>query len=365
MKCPFSGITYTANFTKHVALGGTSPHPMFALGAPALVKVAQSILIDSKATSEEIHLIGCALVAKLPLVAWDCDLLEYKELSFWHSFWLDKLEPLAALVHRISGRNLTYVTKFHVYANAQEGCSMQNLSEWIKAANAAMNERTMGITEEARKRNREFNAAIQENDYLSEAHCAEIIHKGIHGSLLTSKEENLFPELIAKWAARVGEFPQTKFQLPSGKKISIAQHWTNILVKGFKRDGSGLVDLICEDITPGDIEEIMEHCSVNIPNDNTFAIIFLRELGKMYDALAEFRAPKMAMSSSMLELLLSEGDGEVSAVARNAALRNTDPLAPKREDFQTLSSYLQAKKAYNESKGAAASSTPTDFQVEI
>lgn len=108
----------------------------------------------------------------------------------------------------------------------------------------------------------------------------------------------------------------------------------------------------------------MEHCSVNIPNDNTFAIVFLRELGKLYEAMAEFKTPKV-MSSSVLQLLLSEGDNEVSSVAQTSQLCNTDPLAPKKADFPTLTAYLNAKKAYNATKGDAVTGESSDFSVEL
>ena len=356
MKCSLSGLEYKVSF-----LSGSvsAPHPIFSLSTKEVVAAFLPKFSALELSNEELHLFGCFLTSKLPLVSWDYPLLESDSLENWAGFWLKHVEKLAALLNRIEGKSLSYLAQFHVTLDV-DGSSIRNLPEWIKAAHDIINERTMPITDEARKRNKEFRANLGENEYLSEHHCTEIIKKGLQGSLLTKKEEKLFPELLAKWAAQTGEFPHTKFQLPNGRKLSIYQHWINILTKAFQKDGLGLVDLLCEDVTPGDIEEILEHCVVNIPNDNSHAITFFRELGKLQSALEEFRptglsakAIKKASSADLLSLL---GGDEVSPLAQPANIVNNDPNAPKKADFPSLAAYLKAKKAYSQSAGSQNSS---------
>lgn len=373
LTCKLSGLTFIADGVPHsqeIGFIPTSIHPILSLQEPEVRKIYNAMQLDTQTTPAQRHLVGTYYLSKLPLESWDVPLLSLADLETFDTFWarnLEKLVTLVAKTHCFSRDSLPIrrLPKFHITKTrkGEERSSVFNLGEWIKAAELALTELSGGTSEEARKRNREFNAKINENVYLSDAHKSEIISRGLRGSLLTKKESSVFSELIASWAARAGEFPSDNIKLPSGKRTTIRQHWINILQLAFQPNGTGMLDLLTDDVTMGDIDELLEHCTCNIPNDTTHAILFFKELGQLASALEEYKMPAKKTTAQMLELL----NDEVSSIPQTPKkLDNIDPAAPKREDYATLSEFLRAKVAYSAGKETPNVGTiTTDIYVEI
>lgn len=368
--CQLSGLEFTASQLNFLTANKNSKlhsikHPIFSLTVKEVLDQLPFASHMGALHAEDTHLVGTFLLSKLPIAKWEVPLLStLYPISYWESFWLKNMQPLSQLALQLEGKTWKRLPQFNIYAEDCIGAApASNLADWIKETHSVIREQTQPISDEARKKNREFNAAITEHTYLSEAHCKEIIQKGLQGSLLSAKETKMFPSLLAKWARKVGEFPSARIQLASGKKVTIADFWESTLEKGFKLDGTGLIDLIVSDITVGDIEEILEHCTTTIlQDDSVISMAFFKELANIADALQDFRSPSVATKraismSSGEELLNLISGGEVSNSDNFKSLRQTDEHSPKREDYKSMKDYLAARREYSASKtGATADS---------
>lgn len=359
--CSLSGLTFTTSLLSTFAQSKHSKaiiqHPIFSLSQTEVRELSYSLpTFPVETNPSELHLIGTYFLSKLPIEHWTCPLLSTTyDLDYWHTFWLKHIEQLMAVAMRLDGKEWKRVCKFNI--SCDHGAPASNLKDWLTDANLVIAELTMPISEEARKKNREYNAVIHDTTYFSEGHCMEIIQRGLQGSLLSAKETKEYPSILAKWARRVGEFPVTRITLANGRKMALADFWEDVLVKGFKLDGTGLIDLLVSDITVGDVEEILEHCSTTILQDNTvMASSFFKELGNLAEALHEFRNPvpsRMKIStstSSELLALLGADSGNLSGGDNFKSLRQTDELSPKRENYNSMKEYLAARKVYAASK---------------
>lgn len=367
--CTLSGITFETSACSFIAADKNSKlsntiHPIFSLSASEVIKQIPTGAYAGFMSEEDLHLVGTFLLSKFPVLRWEAPLLsETYGLSYWCPLWLKNLEGMIRLATQLEGKSWKKLPQFNVNTEFVGDCGAapaSNLADFIKESQLVIRELSAPISEEARKLNRQYAAAINEHVYYSEAHIKEIIQKGLQGSLLNSKETKEYPKLIAGWARRVGEFPVAKLTLLSGRKVCIADFWEDILIKGFKLDGSGLIELLAGDITVGDVEEILEHCSTTIlQDDSVMASAFFRELANIAEALEEFRNPmpskrviSTASSSELLDLL-GTGSGEVSRNDNFKSLRQADEDAPKRADYGSMKDYLAARKAYSASKGAS------------
>lgn len=368
--CQLSGIEFTTSACSFIQADKNSKlsntiHPIFSLAASEVIKQIPTGAYAGFMSEEDLHLVGTFLLSKFPVLRWEAPLLsETYGLSYWCPLWLKNLEAMVRLATQLEGKNWSKLPQFNVNTEYVGDCGAapaSNLSDYIKSAQTEIAALSAPISEEARKLNRQYAAAINEHVYYSEAHVKEIIQKGLQGSLLNNKETKEYPKLIAAWARRVGEFPTAKVTLLSGRKVVIADFWENILTKGFKLDGSGLIELLVGDVTVGDVEEILEHCTTTIlQDDSVMASNFFRELANIAEALEEFRNPmpskrKISTSSSaeLLDLLGDTSTGEVSRNDNFKSLRQADEDAPKKADYGSLKEYLAARKAYAASKGAS------------
>lgn len=370
--CHLSGIQFETSACGFIQSNpqsklSTTTHPIFSMAASEVIKqLPQQATYAAFMAQEDLHLIGTFLLSKLPTVRWEAPLLSQSyNLEHWQAFWLRNIESLMQLTLQIEGKQWSKLPQFSIFTNAfEEGAApASNLADYIKDAQLVIRELSAPISDEARKLNRQYAAAINEHVYYSEAHVKEIIQKGLQGSLLNNKETKEYPKLVAAWARRVGEFPSAKVTLLSGRKVMIADFWEDILIKGFKLDGSGLIELLVGDVTVGDVEEILEHCTTTILQDGSvMASNFFHELSNVAEALTEFRNPmpsKRVMSTSTsaeLLTLLGASDGDVSNGDNFKSLRQTDEHSPKRAEFATMKEYLAARKAYAASKDASAAS---------
>lgn len=367
-QCNLSGLIFATSFLTGVTANPHSKvsnvvHPIMSLTVSEVLPQLPSVPYMVAMPAEDTHLLGTFLLSKLPVSRWEAPLLsETFPLTYWEGFWHKHMQKLVKIATQLEGKSWnSKLPLFSVATDAYESgaAPASNLGDWLTTAELEISAFTAPISDEARKKNREYQAAITENTYYSEAHIADIIRKGLQGSLMSAKETKEYPSLIAKWARKVGEFPVSKIQLASGRKVILADLWEDILIKGFKLDGSGLIDLLVGDVTVGDVEEILEHCSVTIlRDDSVMASTFLRELAKIAEALEEFRNPmpskraiSTASSSELLDLLGS--NGEVSEVDSYKSLRQADKDEPQRADFKSIKDYLAARKAYSAAKGAA------------
>lgn len=358
VKCPLSGVSFQATFFEQAF--GKTPHPIFATGARKTIGTLLPMAASEKLSSEETHLFGCFLLSKLPIERWDASLLELAPLSYWSTFWSKHLERLSSTVLRLEAKEISKLPTLVIFSKlSAEGKPLGNMKDWLVELNLRIEEYYSPISAEAKKRNKVFRSEIGETQYSTEEACNSLIEKALRGSLLSPREKDKFPEIIASWAARVGEFPQTYFTQVSGEKITLSNFWKNIIRSAFDtRPGSyGVANILTDGVTVEDLDELLEHCQVNIPVGTLQSRALFLELEKVKEVINEFRPSNSGKASSLntsVEILSSKevADilGEVSTVAPITLMKETDPLAPKKEDYPTLSAFVKARARYAELK---------------
>lgn len=361
MKCPLSGISF--QFSSFQTLEVKQLHPLFSCKPKEVIGTYLAPALSGKLVPHEVHLFGTFLLSQLPVERWDRPLLDLASLEYWETFWAKHLEKLSSAILRIDGKEISRLPVFAVQCRASsEGQPLGNMKDWLTELHLRIAEYYEPISDEAKKRNKVFRAELGETQYVTEEDCNRLIEKALRGSLLNDREKQKFPGIIASWAARVGDFPTAYFQKESGEKVVLAHFWKGIIQAAFDLDprSMGVASLLSDGVTVEDLDELLEHCQTNIPIGTMQASALFRELEKVKEVIEEFR-PSGAGSTRNLDIsiaILSQKEitdilHEVSPVAPQVRKEETDPLAPKKEDYPTLSAFVRAKARYAESKKAA------------
>lgn len=344
LTCPLSGITFHSDYLNH--LEGSSIHPIFSISLNTVLGKILPKAVNETLTKEEMHLLGSYLLNQLPIERWEGPLHNSKtSLSEnWYPFWLKNVEALASIARRLSGKKPKDLPTFAV----QGFESLWNLKDWIILAHTCINQAYAPISEEALKRNKTFRANLLEESFATEAQCNAVIEKILRGSLSTPREKEKFPELMANWAASVGDFPNTIFKDSNGARKTIRNFWKEILRNAFDlgAKGEGYSNILTSDISIGDLEELSEHIRENIPAGTIQSAAIWKELSNLTEVIQEFRevpVPKKVQTISVSDLL---GEEEISPIPGNSKEEQADPAAPKREDFVSLAAYMKAKLQY-------------------
>lgn len=356
--CPLSGIRYeVGTFKLSNYKEQKVPHPFLSFPLNEVLGSCLPAFANESLFEEDLHLFGTYLVSKLPIERWGHPLLEKAPLSYWTPFWLANIQNLAATVKRLNGKKVKNLTTFSVMSDKfQQGeAPLGNLKEWLASANQTINEFYSPISEEARKRNKNFRANLSEEQFSSEAQCNAVIEKILRGSLSSPREKQKFPELIASWAAKVGDFPNSVFRNSKGERTTVRSFWKQIIQDAFDlgANGRGYSNILTSDVSIADLEELQEHCMEHIPSGTLQSRALWDELAKLKEVILEFKSP--SKSSDLSVEVLSSLDienilGEVSHVAPKVNSENDDPDMPRKEDYPTLSSFVKAKLAYKNSK---------------
>lgn len=356
LTCPYSGIDYSVEgltFKKHSLI----PHPFLSLDLNDVLGSMLPRFGKDDLTQEELHLFGTYLLTKLPIESWGFPLLDKAELFYWTPFWNKNLQFLASTVKRLSGKKPKNLPTFRLICDSQDDSinPLSQLKEWLEVANQTINEYYSPISEEALKRNKTFRANLSEEQFTSEAQCNAVIEKILRGSLSTPREKEKFPELIANWAATVGDFPNSVFRTSSGERKTLRNFWKEIIRNAFDlgTSGKGYSAILTSDVTIADLEELQEHCMETIPSGTLHSRALWEELGKLKEVILEFKTP--ARNSDLSIEVLSSGDlasilEDVSHVAPIPTKENDDPDMPRKEDYPSLSSFVKAKMAYKKQK---------------
>jgi hypothetical protein len=258
-------------------------------------------------------------------------------------------------VKRLDGKRPKNLVSFAVEIGASNTKPLDNLSYWIQEAHLSLNEFSSPISEEARKRNKSFRANLAETEFSSEEQCNAVIEKILRGSISSPREKQKFPELVANWAAQVGNFPNSVFKDSKGERRTIRSFWKDIIQNAFDlgTTGKGYSNILTSDVTVDDLDELQEHCMEHIPSGTLHSRALWEELAKLKEVILEFKNPTKAsdlsievLSSSDLESILTE----VSHVPQVQSLENDDPDMPRKEDYPSLSSFVKAKMAYKRKK---------------
>ena len=315
--CPISHISYRAT---GMACGSIiAPHPLLNSAIPFKELKATYMLswAAGKLTATETHLLGTALLLKLPIEG--TPQLPELDVETYSAFWAVHIERLARTVEYLDGRDFKYLPKLRM-----TGESISNLQSSLTAIMDAAKTLWTPTSEEAKRRNsllatnptialkllnsrQELTRSYSDNSndaIHAAATVEEILNRGLKGSPLTRKEQKTFPALIANWAAQVGSFPSAVVTLDTGKKVSISQLWKGIIEQAFQKDITATI--FTSDTNIGDVEELLEHCYTEVPTGTLHASELFKKLEVLKDILDEFKGgdkPIQASDSDLLAML--------------------------------------------------------------
>lgn len=356
LTCPYSGLPYQVpgvEFKKSSLI----PHPFLSLDLNEVLGSMLPRFAREDLTQDETHLFGTYLLTKLPIESWGFPLLSKATPFYWNAFWLKNIQHLASTVKRLSGKKPKNLPTFRLICESQDDSinPLSQLKEWLDTANSCISEYYAPISEEALKRNKTFRANLSEEQFTSEEQCNAVIEKILRGSLSTPREKEKFPELVANWAAQVGDFPNSIFRTASGERKTLRNFWKEIIRNCFDlgTSGRGYTAILTSDVTIADLKELQEHCMENIPTGTLQSRALWEELGKLTEVIMEFKAPQN-ISDISIDILSSNDLAsileDVSHVAPIPSLVNDDPDAPRKEDYPSLSSFVKAKMVYKKEK---------------
>lgn len=332
--CPISGVSYEVSFP--AAGHATAPHPMLSLPVKELNETFLPTWAAGSMSSELQHLLALSYLCKLPVTAIHAfGRTSHAELT---TFWGKNMEAVARLATSLENRATKGLPTLTLSADTI-GC----LSGWIEALTTAQACRSMPTSDLARKLNSQnWKAEVsilvggKVNSGADQKEIDSLILRGLRGSPLSRSESGKYPTYITNWIANAAPFPTAKVELPSGKKVTLSEHWRHILEIAFSKDGA--LDLLCEDVNAGDLEEILEHCYNELPADGLMSSLVWKKLEAVRDVLEEFKTSTRPVKPEKVALY-SGTDSDLAAL-----LGEETPVSkPTQDTGLTLLQKLAAK----------------------
>lgn len=286
--CKITGIPYTIQSFPGCSHLGKVTHPMLSQEIPFHILHDQYLKTwaAGQLPANETHLLGIAFLLRLPIE--EGSYIPKLKPEKLQAFWNKNMQALARMADKVqSYKYLSRIPKFRVSED-----SFSALPDYLKELDLEIKSHTSPISDLARKRNSELAKGASYAEIMkgieSNDSTEEIIKRGLKGSLLNKKETKAFPQLIAAWAAHTGNFPKALYTMPSGKKEPLADLWKRIIVHAFQPAGK-LLDILGENVTAADVEELLDHCFTEIPVGTLQASELFKRLAVLQEILEEFR----------------------------------------------------------------------------
>ena len=325
--CPYTAVSYKTS----VGYGhGKVPHPIFGLPAGELVSQNLDAFIVGELTKEELHLLGSALLAKLPVI-WDTAL----DVQACVPKWQAHIERLAATVLRYVDRGADDLPEYRICKDTE---NLSNLGVYLSAVNDAIsNCQPWGTVDPLDPET--------SSSYLRDE-AEEMILKLLRTASTKASASRELPSLMADWAADVGNFPDTAITLLEDKTTTLRAHWKFIIKRLF--ESKSPVEILSDNITVGDVAELTEQCESNIDIGSIHSLALFKKLRQAQSILDEFSSParladiKVAAASKSGDLASLLG-GSPSGSSGSAPAREYQEGEPKKESYTNLHAYLQAR----------------------
>ena len=328
--CPYTAISYKTS----IGYGhGKVPHPIFGLPTGELVSQNLDPFIVGSLSGEEIHLLGCALLAKLPVI-WDVAL----DMDICIPKWKAHIERLAATVLRYVDKGASNAKGHDLpeYRICIATENLANLNVYLSAVNEAISgQQPWGTVDPL--------DPDTGSSYLRDE-AEEMILKLLRTVSNRASATKELPALMADWAADVGDFPDTSIKLLEGKTSTLKAHWKFIIKRLF--ESKSPVEILSDHVTVGDIAELIEQCESHIDIGSIHSLALFKKLRQAQSILDEFSSPARladikvvaaAKSGNLADLLGGSPEGA------NKPAREYQEGEPRKEDFTNFQAYMQAR----------------------
>lgn len=328
--CPVSGIHYA---TLHPVRGTIiAPHPLLTANIP-MAKLAEWYLVDwteGKLTAVETHLLGVALLQKLPITSITFPKVTDENMPAFEQFWHGNIERMVQLVVRLEGKTSVIKSLPHLTVNPG---TLAAVPDWLKDITNELNYRSAPITEKAKELNRDqykestVNNSTAAVKLLEPDQIENLVIRALRGSPLSTNEGRALPVILSDWALKVAPFPQHSIM-----------RWQRIIQTIFNVDY--INQLLMSDIKLEQVKALEAHLMENSPN---FAVgtshhsILMKRLAAVIPVLEDFNPVTSARKK------VNEDDLEAALNGTSATQSKPQSVAPQK--YTTLAEKLAARLA--------------------
>lgn len=345
--CPISGITYTV--ATPVKGHAVSIHPM--LSGLKVSDLATWYLKDwatGELTPEHTHLLGLALLQKLPIDTVAFPPLQIEELEVCCKVWHANMERLTRLAGKLERRD----RKFRFLSQFRLGLdTIATLPAWLTDLHDQLSLSSEPISEKAKELNRASYKAVVETSASTVASLLEpeqvenMVVRALKNSPLSNSEGRALPVVLADWANKVSDFPG-----------AVRTRWMKIIQVIFHQDYIG--QILMSDIKLDQIRALEEHLRCNTPIEavgTSHSSLLMLRIAAVIPVIEDFSPDIVtkrrvnAGNNGVIDALLGDSagaGGRAGAIAHNLA-KPTMSTEPK----QTLAEKLAARMAGIAKKG--------------
>lgn len=328
--CPISGIKY--HITNPVRGHATHPHPMLS-STISIQQLTEWYYVDW-ATGDlpptETHLLGCALLVRLPIKSIGLPVMTEDKLDKWDKFWSTNLEKLARLAVRLDKKETRLANLPQLVVDSD---SLALLPEWLKDLESEINYRASPVSEKAKELNRGSYKHLVESGasgavkLLDAEELDELILRAMRGSILSKNEAKALPVIVSDWARKVTDFPDHSKML-----------YQRIIQTIFATDAINLV--LMSDIKLEQVKALQDHLLMNTPAH----AVGTKHSTILMDKLAEF-IPVFEMFSPVLASRRNLDDDDMMSALDGGQATKAVAKAPVNATGESLQARLQARLA--------------------
>lgn len=328
--CPISGIQYAV---LHPVRGSiVAAHPLLAANVP-IAKLAEWYLVDwteGKLAAHEVHLLGVALLQKLPVTNIAFPKVTDENMPVFEQFWNGNIERMVKLVTRLDGKTDVVKSLPHLTVNAS---TLAAVPDWLKDVTNELNYRSAPITDKAKELNRDqykestINNSTAAVKLLEPDQIENLVIRALRGSPLSNNEGRALPVILSDWALKVAPFPQHS-----------TMRWQRIIQTIFNTDY--INQLLMSDIKLEQVKALETHLMENSPN---FAVgtshhsILMKRLAAVIPVLEDFNPVTSARKKV--------SDDELAAALDGTSAPQSKPQSVAPQKYTTLAEKLAARLA--------------------
>lgn len=281
VKCPISGIKYTAEFFHRGA--PVHPHPIFAetVTAGKINDWYLSDWQDGKLSATETHLLGMSLLCKFPINSLGLPELTDSQLTELQKLWNANLERLSYCARKLDDRKWKLKGLPQINVTLE---SLSNLPSWISDVRVAIDTYSAPITDKARELNRaqykvtDNQAGRNVAAMLEPEQVDSLVTRALKGSPLSAGEQKALPVILSDWANKVTEFPgHTKMRWQKLVQLVFAPDFIN--------------QILMSDMNAEQVKAFEEHMLLNTPAEavgTSHSTLIMRRLGEVIPVLEDF-----------------------------------------------------------------------------
>lgn len=336
--CPISGIKYTLAepFRGHAI----HPHPMLS-STISLAQLTEWYYLPW-ATGElpavETHLLGCALLVRLPIKSIGLPVMTDEKLAKWDKFWAANLEKLSKLALRLDKKEIRLSSIPQLVVESE---TLVLLPEWLQDLEAALNYNSTPVSDKARELNRASykksvdSGAASAVKLLDPEELDGLMLRAMRGSPLSGNEARALPVIVSDWARKVTDFPEHSKML-----------FQRIIITIFDTDAINKV--LMSNIKLEQIKALETHMQLNTPAHavgTAHSRIIMEKLAEFIPVFEMF-SPEISSRRNLDEGdLMAALDGGESA-PRKVTAKVTEPRKVTGESLQAkLAARLAAMSA--------------------